>query len=1264
VRADPTAFALQNQAAAKSPRFVVKIEFSGSSLYLSSHDDITGVPTTHLEACLIEPSISSQKLNPDQGRAEIGAASFMVADRSGAFTAQIRDLLTAGQGLRSRTCRFYLGYQGLEWADFVLVGTQIVKEASYDKGAYRITCNDIQRSTRKDIFDLVTTTIASTVEAADTTIYVNSTAGFAKLKHGTSYTDAASSTVGYLKIKDEVIRYTGSTSTSFTGCTRGVLGTAAARYVADGATPAARREKVSEYVYLELPGAKLAYAILTGELYGDSATLPTGWHLGISTSLVKTADFTGLGKDQWDTTDDAAGVVLRFEGLGKTDGKAFIETEILRLLGLYMPVYSDGTLGLRRMTRVLADASGVVTLDESNSVTVGDLEHDMESLHNAFAVHWNFNGKDFTRTTTYLDADSAGVHGRASTMDLKFKGLFGGRHTDGLIFKLLDSIRDRYSAPPCRLRVDVLHSLNRIEVGDVVRVNHRCLRDYAGAEEIIDRAFEVQSVSVNHRTGAVALNLFGSTSQAAVDTPTTSTTALPDGFYTALGTNLTSVMTIASGVVSGGPYTLNGTTDLTASGSVWYYDGDLTIPESVTINITGNVQLRVKGYLTLNGKILGTGGGLAGVADNSSATTLLTGNAGWVGNSRGQEGCNVTKCTFEKTGYGSMAPLVTGAKHASFPYLALEVSGTTLKGLPTDLRGTGGGPGGKVVRSDVSIFSWSRTFWKSGGTGAAGGAGLCTVSRGFGLGANAQITLNGLSTTAPTAHEVTKEDGSRSKLIKLYPGAGGAGGPGSYLCLIDGGLLSVPDLAGRFVARTGTVGLPSYNQALTGTAVEVFKSGTGPFVGYVEEPSVISALDLSYSCQRIQYVPAPETATNDSDTLPPPADVDITNGTSGYSVTLTPATGTPPDTIFEVWEHTAATPFSSAVKRVEGAATGFFLPRPNTTTVYVWVRARRRTSTGATIYSTTTPSTTGLPAAAAAVSGTYAVVTPSSVSKSAASSSMTTSSVTASLVGGTGSTYSWVRQSGSTAISVDSASAATTTFSATGVAAGATVEAVFRVTVNSTYTFDVTVSCSNTTSTLGITASPTSVSKTEDASTITTATVTASATGGAGGYSYAWTKVSGGSISAVSASSAATTFQATGMTDGEVRSATMRCTATDSATATATVDVTVTITRQGMVVTLSPTSLFKTGTKSSITTGTTTATPSGGTEPYTYAWTLQSGSGITAAAPSWAATQFNAAGMAIEEERTATFRVTATDSTSPTPLTATRDIDITIIRTA
>jgi hypothetical protein len=96
-----------------------------------------------------------------------------------------------------------------------------------------------------------------------------------------------------------------------------------------------------------------------------------------------------------------------------------------------------------------------------------------------------------------------------------------------------------------------------------------------------------------------------------------------------------------------------------------------------------------------------------------------------------------------------------------------------------------------------------------------------------------------------------------------------------------------------------------------------------------------------------------------------------------------------------------------------------------------------------------------------------------------------------------------------------------------------------------------------------------------------------------------------------------------------------------------------------MSVSLSPTAVSTGGTTSSLTTAGVTATPAGGTAPYTYSWAKVSGDAITVNSPTSATTTFSATGLALDEERSAVFRVTCTDAGA---LSATRDITVTIIR--
>lgn len=70
------------------------------------------------------------------------------------------------------------------------------------------------------------------------------------------------------------------------------------------------------------------------------------------------------------------------------------------------------------------------------------------------------------------------------------------------------------------------------------------------------------------------------------------------------------------------------------------------------------------------------------------------------------------------------------------------------------------------------------------------------------------------------------------------------------------------------------------------------------------------------------------------------------------------------------------------------------------------------------------------------------------------------------------------------------------------------------------------------------------------------------------------------------------------------------------------------------------------------------AVPSGGLAPYTYAWTMLTGT-ATALSPTTALCRFSESGLAAEEMRTSTARCTVTDASGQT---ATADITIIITR--
>lgn len=287
MRTGTAAFNAKARSPNQSPRFVIEQSFDPDNTilwYFTSHADAaTPQGASVISSVISALSVFSQRLDFDKANSTIGEISYRLIDRANLVSEQLGAQLQVGRSLRRMRMRVYEGFEGLAWSDYLLRQTQVVDKIRYDKGAFEFLCADIQRAMRKDIFDLATTTLAASCDDTQNFIDVYDTSKYQLLTHGSSFSDAPNQTVGYFKLEDEIIRYTGKTSTRFTGCTRGALNTLPAKHTVDDNASPDQRQKVEEYVYLEMPAVKLAYAILTGRLLrqSNSAVFPATWNLGI-----------------------------------------------------------------------------------------------------------------------------------------------------------------------------------------------------------------------------------------------------------------------------------------------------------------------------------------------------------------------------------------------------------------------------------------------------------------------------------------------------------------------------------------------------------------------------------------------------------------------------------------------------------------------------------------------------------------------------------------------------------------------------------------------------------------------------------------------------------------------------------------------------------------------------------------------------------------------------------------------------------------------
>lgn len=815
MKSSSPAFDVAHSSPNKELRLVVKIDFP-TPVYFTSHDDITIAGGTVFPSTLYRTSSTSAKLNPDEARTEIGTISFELIDKDGAITQHFRDELNNDNGLKGQFVELYSGYAGLDFDDFRLEQTQIIdKSLTHDGGSYKVQCRDIQREMRKDIFDLAKTRLSASISAGAATISVYDTNGFESNPHGTSYGEQPGQSVIYFKIKYkngfEICSATGKTANTFTGVTRGLFGTKAIAHEAPQDSNPDNGPEVIEFVYLELPGPKLAYALMTGKLIGEANTIPSGWNLGIPEEYVDIDDFTGIGTDLYDPNDDAKGFICRFEAIEKTDGKRFIETQVC-FPKMYLTVKANGKIGLKRMNGVLSNADYIDTLNASNITKASDLEQDFSRVHSVIDVHWSwyeFSGKkpQFYRRNTLIDQQSLVRHNKGKVdkpLTIQLKGLHNSRHTYTTLRNLFDALRDRYAGPPLGLKVDLLPSKNGLEIGDLVKVQLDHLRDFA-SDDTLDRTFEIQQVTIDQLSGKISATLFGS-SEAAGPISDGASYVLPDGWYSSEGVNATTPLSIDGA----GSLTADGTlTGGASSRSIYYYLGDLTIPSGRTLTITENVELRVRGHLQVDGEIQG------GATSATGAKYLGTGQGG-----------SGTYAEGWPASYGSIKWRggINKGQHQTAPPIELENDAGVLRNVPDDMRGSQGGKGGDHLDAAGETLA-------AGGGGGVGGASLVVVARGMALGASGEVAMNGSN---------GQSGGSASA------GAGGGGAPGCFYFLQDGSQGTTPFLSGKVASKfgqAGATGNPGKGGIVLGDATSriiFIPQSRTPYPDYVVDENILS----------------------------------------------------------------------------------------------------------------------------------------------------------------------------------------------------------------------------------------------------------------------------------------------------------------------------------------------------------------------------------------------------------------------------------------
>jgi hypothetical protein len=176
----------------------------------------------------------SQQLEIDKGRgSSVSSIQVSLVDVRGYASKLISPGVILNEIL-GKKCRLWFGFEGTAYPDdFIILFRGNVDDVNSAAGTVNINVAHPDQKKRQKIFNIGESVLDGGIDASQTTITVESTSKFLSPVLGPDGLND-STLKFYIRIDDEIIRYTSKTATQFLGCSRGQLNTTPASH-GDGA---------------------------------------------------------------------------------------------------------------------------------------------------------------------------------------------------------------------------------------------------------------------------------------------------------------------------------------------------------------------------------------------------------------------------------------------------------------------------------------------------------------------------------------------------------------------------------------------------------------------------------------------------------------------------------------------------------------------------------------------------------------------------------------------------------------------------------------------------------------------------------------------------------------------------------------------------------------------------------------------------------------------------------------------------------------------
>jgi len=304
--------------------------------------------------------------------ARIGQTDFEIADKGDDVTSVLN-----GDNLHGVDITTALGFQDIGSADFLSLPVTTIKKIKYDEKniSYNFISEDARKLLQQSIYIEPKTTLINDgthISETDTTIVSDSTTGFITPANVPANLDVAGPR-GWILIGSELISYTGiATATDFTGCARGQKRTSATTHQDNESImhvigfPDSRPHDVLLHILMTTRDA-------SGHAYYDLANFDAGYgqlgNIALTSTEVDIEQIQQIGHktNHWGNN----GIINLFI-TKKTNVITFIEDMILKPMGWYMYLGSNGKLKINSLSRLHIDDvfSSAVTLTNADFKSV------------------------------------------------------------------------------------------------------------------------------------------------------------------------------------------------------------------------------------------------------------------------------------------------------------------------------------------------------------------------------------------------------------------------------------------------------------------------------------------------------------------------------------------------------------------------------------------------------------------------------------------------------------------------------------------------------------------------------------------------------------------------------------------------------------------------------------------------------------------------------------------------------------------------------